>query len=101
MFREFRPTDWYVFAGAERFDDGSEPLVSYFETTIKVGKKTVLGCISAIIDKSGLVFNALIETTEETYSYAVLRTSISKRLAMEMNEDDLKTIAQIEKFEMV
>lgn len=55
----FTKQDWYGFAGAEPFADGSEPLIGYFSAVDAEGGEVA---VIAVLDANGL---GLIGCTEE------------------------------------
>lgn len=53
--RRFTKTDWYGYAGAERFNDGSAPFI--YETTLDDGQAEVV----IIADKKGVEIDLVSE----------------------------------------
>jgi hypothetical protein len=89
-FRDFDRMDWMSFAGAQKFDDGSEPRIVVED--LSEGNKTW----SISFDNNGIEVDCFIDAEEfEMQSYALERGSLSKlsmeRLAANINPlvDDL------------
>lgn len=64
--RRFTKTDWYGYAGAERFNDGSAPFI--YETTLDDGETEVI----IVADKNGV----MIEIANEDYVAADLSACV-------------------------
>jgi hypothetical protein len=53
--KPFSQSDWYGYAGAEKFEDGSEPLIAGNDE------------FTIIVDKSGIAFDICFDDIQETY----------------------------------
>jgi hypothetical protein len=75
-FRDFDKDDWYGFAGAERFDDGSEPLMIVNEIADTVG-----GLWGITIDANGIQVDYIRDSGGEfeAKTYTLERGSLSKQ----------------------
>lgn len=74
---EFTKNDWYAFAGAERFEDGGEPLIAQY------------GPLTVIVDADGV--QSTINAFEDTEKCYVIRTR-DKEYNIEMAQEILRTM---------
>lgn len=87
MMRDFTKADWMTYSGAEKFSDGSEPMIGEY------------GPISVVIDKYEISVEALDENTifvldgiEDNKEY---KQDIAERVLSEVKG---KTPREIERF---
>jgi hypothetical protein len=74
--REFTKNDWYGYAGAERFSDGSQPLIGRY------------GIVEIVVDANGI--GVLVDDTKETEYGGWYMSSYDKKYSL----DVAKSIAE-------
>lgn len=75
MMKEFTKQDWYGYAGAEEFEDGSQPLIGGY------------GVLTVIVDKNGL--QAWVEGREDE---AFILMSSDKQYCVDVAENLLSEV---------
>lgn len=75
MMKEFTSIDWYSCAGAEKFEDGSQPLIG------------VYGALTVVVDRNGL--QAWIEEREDE---AFILMSSDKQYCLDVAENLLSEV---------
>ena len=89
--KEFTKTDWYGYAGVERFADGSEPMIAGVDVTDNSG-------VTVIADRTGVEVNINYDAGDEGdkyFAYSIELGNMSKSLVIEFAKSVVDRINEL------